>query len=138
MSDDLARVLREAREAASGATASFVERIAARLGLHASASAVFGEPVERDGVTVIPVAKVRWGFGGAGRGIEGEGDEDDIGEGLGACGGVMARPLGYIEVRDGQAAFHRINDPASFVPLVVAGAIAAWLTLRGLARLLRG
>jgi hypothetical protein len=43
---------------------SFVERVAERMGLHASAKAVYAEPVERDGVTIIPVAKVRWGFGG--------------------------------------------------------------------------
>ncbi|WBL37178.1 spore germination protein GerW family protein [Tepidiforma flava] len=139
MTDDLARVLREAQEAASSASASFVERIAARIGLHASAAAVFGDPVDRDGVTVVPVAKVRWGFGGgAGRGIDGDGDDGDIGEGSGAGGGVMASPVGYIEIQDGQATFHRIKDPASLVPVILAGAVAGWLTFRGLAKLLRG
>jgi len=139
MTDDLSRVLREAQEAASSASDSFIERIAGRLGLHASASAVFGDPVDRDGVTVIPVAKVRWGFGGgSGRGIEEGSETGEIGEGSGAGGGVMASPVGYIEILDGQATFHRIKDPASLVPLVIAGAFAGWLTLRGLAKLLRG
>ncbi|MCL6644200.1 MAG: sporulation protein [Dehalococcoidia bacterium] len=139
MTDDLSRVLREAQEAASSASASFIERLASRLGLHASASAVFGDPVDRDGVTVIPVAKVRWGFGGgSGRGIEDGSETGEIGEGSGAGGGVMASPVGYIEILDGQATFHRIKDPASLVPLVIAGAFAGWLTLRGLAKLLRG
>ena len=139
MTDDLSRVLREAREAASSASDSFIERIAGRLGLHASASAVFGDPVDRDGVTVIPVAKVRWGFGGgSGRGIEEGSEAGEIGEGSGAGGGVMASPVGYIEIQDGQATFHRIKDPASLVPLVIAGAFAGWLTLRGLAKLFRG
>ena len=139
MTDDLSRVLREAREAASSASDSFIERIAGRLGLHASASAVFGDPVDRDGVTVIPVAKVRWGFGGgSGRGIEEGSETGEIGEGSGGGGGVMASPVGYIEILDGQATFHRIKDPASLVPLVIAGAFAGWLTLRGLAKLLRG
>ena len=44
--------------------ASFVERVAEKMGVHATAKAVYAEPVEHDGVTVIPVAKVRWGFGG--------------------------------------------------------------------------
>jgi len=139
VTDDLSRVLREAQEAASSASDSFIERLASRLGLHASASAVFGDPVDRDGVTVIPVAKVRWGFGGgSGRGIEEGSETGEIGEGSGAGGGVMASPVGYIEIQDGQATFHRIKDPASLVPLVIAGAIAGWLTLRGLAKLLRG
>ena len=43
-----------------------VERLADKLGSSAHSTAVFGEPVERDGVTVIPVAKARWGFGGGG------------------------------------------------------------------------
>jgi uncharacterized spore protein YtfJ len=139
MTDDLSRVLREAQEAASSASDSFIERLASRLGLHASASAVFGDPVDRDGVTVIPVAKVRWGFGGgSGRGIEEGSETGEIGEGSGGGGGVMASPVGYIEIQDGQATFHRIKDPASLVPLVLAGAFAGWLTLRGLAKLLRG
>jgi uncharacterized spore protein YtfJ len=139
MTDDLSRVLREAQEAASSASDSFIERLASRLGLHASASAVFGDPVDRDGVTVIPVAKVRWGFGGgSGRGIEEGSEAGEIGEGSGGGGGVMASPVGYIEIQDGQATFHRIKDPASLVPLVLAGAFAGWLTLRGLAKLLRG
>lgn len=139
MTDDLSRVLREAQEAASSASDSFIERLASRLGLHASASAVFDDPVDRDGVTVIPVAKVRWGFGGgSGRGIEEGSEAGEIGEGSGGGGGVMASPVGYIEIQDGQATFHRIKDPASLVPLVLAGAFAGWLTLRGLAKLLRG
>lgn len=139
MTDDLSRVLREAQEAASSASDSFIERLASRLGLHASASAVFGDPVDRDGVTVIPVAKVRWGFGGgSGRGIEEGSETGEIGEGSGGGGGVMASPVGYIEIQDGQATFHRIKDPASLVPLVLAGAFAGWLTLRSLAKLLRG
>ena len=50
--------------------------MAEKLGAVAKAATVFGEPVERDGVTVIPVAKARWGFGGgAGR----REDEDGAG-----------------------------------------------------------
>ena len=60
----------EAREAGSRTmTDAFVERMAERVGAKASVRAVFGDPIERNGITVIPVARVRWGFGGgAGRG----------------------------------------------------------------------
>ena len=45
----------------------FLTNLAEKLGAAAKASLVFGEAVERDGVTVIPVAKSRWGFGGGGQ-----------------------------------------------------------------------
>src|ERR1044071_6413096 len=55
----------EARDAgAAGPIDGFVERMAERVGAKASVGAVFGDPIERNGITIIPVAKVRWGFGG--------------------------------------------------------------------------
>jgi len=47
---------------------------------------VFGEPYEKDGVTVIPVARVQGGAGGGG----GEGPEGQ-GKGSGSGFGVSAR-----------------------------------------------
>jgi uncharacterized spore protein YtfJ len=114
---------------------AFLERIAERLGGSASARAVYADPVERDGVTVIPVAKVRWGFGGgSGRsGTEG---------GTGGGGGVQASPMGYIELHNGVAEFRPIKDPVSemlaTVPLVIAGGIVAGIVLGGLRKLVRG
>ena len=43
-----------------------LERIAQTVGENAKASTIFGDPVERAGVTVVPVAKARFGFGGGG------------------------------------------------------------------------
>ena len=63
MTDDLSRVLREAEEAARGRGIDLAQALADRVGLKAGAHAVFGQPVEREGITVIPVAKVRWGYG---------------------------------------------------------------------------
>jgi uncharacterized spore protein YtfJ len=136
-------------------------RLAERLGASASASSVFGEPVERDGVTVIPVARVRWGVGGgsgrgngAGRGrgrrrgkadVSELGDQSEQSEGVGGGGGVQASPLGFIELRGGQARYRRVHDPLRLaiagllLPLTVAaGGIAMILTLAGLARAMRG
>lgn len=138
MPDDLSRVLREAQEAASGRGSEFIERLANRVGLQAGANAVFGDPVEREGVTVIPVAKVRWGFGGgSGRGIEEGSETGEIGEGSGGGGGVAASPLGFIEIRDGRAEFKRAHDPVSAVPVIIASGVAAWMCLRGLRKLVR-
>lgn len=70
--------------------------------------------IRSSGVTVIPVARARWGFGG------GSGDNPE-GRGSGGGGGVGVAPLGYIEVRDGSAEFRPIRDPR--FPLVLAGAL---------------
>ena len=50
-----------------------LERIGQTVGERANVSTVFGEPVERENVTVIPVAKTRFGFGGGGGSGEHEG-----------------------------------------------------------------
>ena len=136
MDEDISRVIREAEEAAAGSSNRVLDLLAGRLGAKASASAVFGEPVVRAGVTVIPVATVRWGFGGGSGSGSKAGEGVDTGEGSGGGGGVMASPVGFIEVRDGSAVFHRVPPPV--VPLILAGAFATWVSLRGLRRILRG
>jgi uncharacterized spore protein YtfJ len=102
-------------------TDRFIGTMAEKLGAAARAATIFGEPVERDGVTVIPVAKARWGFGGgAGR----RKDED----GAGGGGGVQVTPVGFIEIGNGQAEFRPIR-PVS-LPLMIAGGISVLFLLR--------
>jgi uncharacterized spore protein YtfJ len=110
---------------------TIVERIAERLGVTVKASTVYGEPVERDGLTVIPVAKARWGFGaGGGTGQ----DEHGPGGGGGGGGGVTMAPVGYIEIGHGQTAFRPIRESRSFLPYVVGAAALLMLSLRLLGR----
>jgi uncharacterized spore protein YtfJ len=109
---------------------ALLERIGSAVGQRAHVSAVFGEPVQREGVTVIPVAKARFGFGGgAGSGAR-QGEE---GSGGGGGGGAAVTPIGFIELRDGGAEFRRISTRMDLLSLVAAGSIAAL----ALARLLR-
>jgi uncharacterized spore protein YtfJ len=85
-------------------------------------STIFGEPVQREHVTVIPVAKARFGFGGGG----GSGSrERDEGSGGGGGGGVAVSPVGYIEVRDDGAEFKRILSRTDVVALAAAASVAA-------------
>ncbi|MFQ5380842.1 MAG: spore germination protein GerW family protein [Dehalococcoidia bacterium] len=112
----------------------FLRRIADRVGAKAGATAVFGEPVTADGVTVIPVARARWGFGG---GAGGGDDEDAGGSGAGGGGGASTQPIGYIELAGGQARFVGVSDPVRVWPLVLAAGVAAWLSLQGLRALFR-
>ena len=101
----------------------FIAGIAEKLGATAKAATIFGEPVERDGITVIPVAKSRWGFGGgAGR----RKDED----GAGGGGGAQVTPVGFIELRNGEARFRPIRTLP--LPLMIAGGIVTAFLLRRL------
>jgi uncharacterized spore protein YtfJ len=124
-----------------GQVTHFLDQLASRLGGRATAQAVYGEPVERDGITVIPVARVGWGFGGgAGRGKSQDQPDNGEGSGEGGGGGAAVRPLGYIEISDGKAEFRRIGDPASLLPLAplfVAAGLGIMLILRGVARVRR-
>lgn len=115
---------------ASGADA-FLERLAGRMGAHAGASVVFGEPVERGGVTVIPVARARWGFGG------GAGSRGGEGGGSGGGGGMIVSPVGYIEMQEGQSRFRPIPDPAARLPVLIARGAIALLILGAIGRLRR-
>ena len=129
-------VTREVERQAAGPAATLLERLAERLGGRAGAAAVYGTPVERDGVTVIPVAKVTWGLGV--RGATKTTSEDSEPRG---GSGVMVAPLGYIEIARGEARFRPIRDPMMLWgvgSLIMAAGLGAWLVLAGLRRLVRG
>lgn len=103
------------------AAAPLLERLAERLGGHASVGTVFGEPVVAEGVTVVPVARVAFGIGGGGGR---ERTAGKAGEGLGVGGGTQARPAGFIEIRDGKAVFVPIRDQRPEVLYGVAAVVA--------------
>src|SRR5712692_1412714 len=110
---------------------AFLERLAEKMGAHAKASVVFGEPVERGGVTIVPVARARWGFGG------GAGSRAGEGGGSGGGGGMMVSPVGYIEMQEGQSRFRPIPDPAARLPVLIARGAIALLILGAIGRLRR-
>lgn len=120
--------VRRARDAAADDAAGLATALAERVGAHAGVAAVFGAPVERDGVTVIPVGASRWMFGGGG-GHGGRPGEE--GEGSGGGGAATVTPIGYIEVAGGAAHFRRIG-PSLTPATLIAGAVAVAMTLRGL------
>jgi uncharacterized spore protein YtfJ len=98
-----------------------LERIGQTVGQRAQVATVFGEPVERDSVTVIPVAKTRFGFGGGGGSGSRQGNE---GSGGGGGGGAMVSPVGYIEMRNDSAEFKRIATSLDLVAFVAAASLA--------------
>ena len=80
---------------------------------------VFGDPIEHDGVMVVPVAKVGGGGGGGS-------DNDNNG---GGGFGLGAKPVGVYVIRDGQVSWRPTFDPVR-VALVVVAALALLLRAR--------
>ncbi len=114
-----------------GPEGGVLDRLARSISQGAGASAVFGAPVERDGVSVIPVALSRFAFGGGGgRGPTPNGR----GEGEGGGGAAAARPCGFIEIRRGRARFRRIWDPLSVGVAALVVVAAASLLARCIRR----
>lgn len=95
-----------------------VQEILDRANQSVSVREVFGEPYEKDGITIIPVARVSAG-GGGGTGMGGEG----MGHGY----GMKAEPVGAYVIRGGDAVWR----PAVNVNRIVTGAfivavVAMW------------
>ena len=90
---------------------------------------VFGEPYEKDGVTVIPAARVQGGAGGG----SGE-DPNSQGRGSGSGFGVTARPVGAFIIRDGDLSWR----PAVDVNRIILGGqvvvVVALLTVRAIVK----
>src|SRR5258707_10017732 len=129
-----AEAQQQAEASVAGPAAEVLERLAEKLGSKASVSAVFGEPVARAGITIIPVARVGFGFGaGAGSGRK----QAEVAQGGGGGGGASAAPVGYIEIKDGNAVFKPIRDPLVDVVVPLATLVAGFAAPRMVRRLLR-
>ncbi|MGA7672097.1 MAG: spore germination protein GerW family protein [Nitrolancea sp.] len=93
-----------------------------------SVKRVFGEPYEKDGVTIITAAKVSGGGGG------GSGGDTKGGQGSGGGFGMSASPVGAYVIKDGKVTWM----PAVDVNRVILGgqliAILMLLTVRGMMR----
>ena len=87
----------------------------------ANVKTIYGEPISAHEKTIIPVAKIMYGFGG-GAGTGGVG-ERNRGEGGGGGGGVRAIPVGVIEVSKQQTRFVPISDRKKLSGAVLAGIV---------------
>ena len=97
-----------------------------------SVKRAFGDAYQVDGVTIIPVARVRGGAGGgAGEGTEGEGEGESQGRGFGSGFGMGAQPVGVYEVRDGKVEWKPAVDVSRIAERgqVLAGIIAVCVTI---------
>jgi uncharacterized spore protein YtfJ len=89
---------------------------------------VFGEPYERDGITVIPAAAVAGGAGG------GSGQDPGGGGGGGGGFGLRARPVGAYVIRGGSVRW----EPSLDVNRIIIGGqilgLVALLVIRGIVK----
>jgi uncharacterized spore protein YtfJ len=118
-----------------------------KVGRAANVRAVFGEPYEKDGVTIIPVAKIFFSSGGGegwgpmkqwrrgstslreeNEALEKPAEEDSPAEGMGRGFGSMAKsmPIGYIRIIDGEAMFIETLDKTK---IIIGGMILAGFSL---------
>lgn len=98
-----------------------------QVGVHSA----FGDPIEVDGTTIIPVACTSFGFGAGEDTGEFEGQEQH-GEGSGGGGGGVSVPVGAYVTRDGFTRF----EP-NLIALIAVAVPFVWVAGRALARVIR-
>lgn len=117
-------------------TESNVTDLVSRLHEHAGVDTVFGDPVVAEGRTVVPVARIRYGFGGgygSGRptvdtGAETTGERmDEESEGGGFGGGVAATPVGVVELTPTRTRFVPTTDRRRRLAALGVGAVVGYL-----------
>ena len=104
-----------------------VQEIASQARDALTVKRVFGEPYEKDGLTIIPAARVQGTAGGGG-------GQDPQGQGQGSGSGfaIAARPVGAFVIRNGELSWR----PAVDVTRIALGgqvvAVVALLTVRAI------
>lgn len=106
-------------------TKELIDGAVEHLQTSANVKAVYGTPITTDGKTVIPVAKVAYGFGvGSGSGTHAKQSKNGKtpAEGAGAGGGVAARPVGVVEITGSETRFVPIGASRKLAIMAVLGA----------------
>lgn len=91
-------------------TKELIDSAVEHLRASAGVKTVYGDPVVIDGKTIIPVAKVAYGFGGGTGTKKASQTKDANGSpvantGEGAGGGVAAKPVGVVEISGQETKF---------------------------------
>jgi len=90
---------------------------------------VFGEPYEKNGVTVIPAARMQGGAGGgAGEAPDGKG------EGGGSGFGLSAKPVGAFVVKGDDVTWRPAVDGNRLILAIAAIAVVALVSARSMVR----
>ncbi|HEX9977174.1 MAG TPA: spore germination protein GerW family protein [Acidimicrobiia bacterium] len=89
---------------------------------------VYGDPIEHDGVIVIPAAAIRGGLG------HGGGHDANGNEGGGGGGGVSARPVGVYRIEGGNVTWQPAVDVTRIAVLGEVLVIVLLLVVRSVMR----
>jgi uncharacterized spore protein YtfJ len=107
-----------------------LEKVGDSLGSAATVRSVFGEPIHVEGKTIVPVARVAYGFGaGYGSGRHNR-SADATGEGGGGGGGMRAVPAGALEITANRTRFIHFTDKRRLMAAVAAGVFIGRLLFR--------
>ena len=108
--------------------------ITEKLQTTASVETVYGEPIVADGKTIIPVARVRYGFGGGFGDVKDDGSSAENGRpggsGGGGGGGVEVTPIGIIEVTPGDTRYISFEDRRRLIRAALVGMVLGFLLFR--------
>jgi uncharacterized spore protein YtfJ len=89
---------------------------------HAGVKTLYGDPIETQGRTVIPVARISYGFGAGNKGGE---------ESSGGGGGLNSAPVGFIEVTPQASRFVSITPGRKLLGAAATGMpVGLWLGCR--------
>jgi uncharacterized spore protein YtfJ len=106
-------------------TKELIDSAVEHLYTSASVKTVYGEPIVIDGKTIIPVAKVAYGFGGGTgtkQGTEKNGKEPAPSEaGESAGGAVAAKPVGVVEISGQETKFVSFGQARKLASAAVIG-----------------
>lgn len=98
-----------------------VRNVVSQVVNQAGVKSVYGEPITRGRRTVVPVARVMYGFGGGAEIEEGETEG-------GGGGGLIARPVGVLEITDEGTNYIPITSARRLLGAALLGcAFGYWL-----------
>ena len=113
--------------------AKTLRSLSERLQVGASVRNVYGDPVDVGRRTVIPIARVSYGFG-AGGGARGSEEAESERGGSGGGAGMSARPVGALEITEAGTRFIPFIDPARLGIALMAGFLVGLTLVRRSAR----
>ena len=76
------------------------------------ANTIVGQPIVTGGVTLIPISKVSFGFGGGGGEYGGKGNPSVQNVGAGVASGVKITPVAFLVVKEGTVRVLPVAVPA--------------------------
>jgi uncharacterized spore protein YtfJ len=122
-----------------------IKEVTEKIQKNTNCKAVFGEPVEKGDIMIIPVARMTlWGAGGGGFGEmkkekqKSEEKNKDEGGGMGMSIHAKTEPAGYIEIRSDGAKFVEIFEQKRIIFAGIGlGAFAIFMFSRLLSKLIK-